>query len=100
MNFVFQILMCGKSTFDIEDLKRNHVVTESGMGEPLVRKLVSWFWTGVEGMSVEERGRLLQFTTGSSLLPTGGFKDLRPAFRITITNTTAHLPIAHTCFSE
>jgi len=95
-----EILMCGKSTFDLEDLKRNHVVTDSGMSPNLVSKLLQWFWNAVEGMSMEERGRLLQFTTGSSLLPIGGFKELRPTFRITVANNVAHLPIAHTCFSE
>jgi E3 ubiquitin-protein ligase HUWE1 len=92
--------MCGKSTFDVEDLKRHHVVSDSGAGDAALIKILPWFFNSVQSMSDEERGRLLQFTTGSSLLPHGGFKELQPAFRITLTNTTGKLPLAHTCFSE
>jgi hypothetical protein len=89
--------MCGKSTFSIEDLKVNHV--ESAEGGQYV-KILPWFWICLTNMTDEERTRLLQFTTGSSLLPHGGFKELQPTFRITVYDTFGKLPIAHTCFNE
>ncbi|CAG7727095.1 unnamed protein product [Allacma fusca] len=93
-----EILMCGLSTIHVEDLKNFHVVTPSS--ETHCTKIVSWFWIAVENMTESERARLLQFTTGSSLLPHGGFHSLEPKFRITVYGTTGKLPIAHTCFNE
>jgi hypothetical protein len=44
----------------------------------------------------------MQFATGASRLPAGGFGALRPPFQITIDGgrSAAHLPEAHTCFNE
>lgn len=44
--------------------------------------------------------RLLQFTTGCSQLPPGGFQDLNPRFQITAAPTFGNLPTAHTCFNQ
>lgn len=97
MCYSFQILMCGKSIFDVNDLKLNHVQTDENSK---YRKLLPWFWTAVTNLTDDERGRLLQFVTGSSMLPHGGFKELQPTFRITIYDTVGNLPISHTCFNE
>jgi len=50
-------------------------------------------------MSDDERARLLQFTTGTSILPLGGFKSLSPKFKISISSEYGKLPKAHTCFN-
>jgi len=92
-----QVLMCGLRKFSVEDLKCHHVESDSDF---TYMKLLPWFWTAVSNMTEEEKGRLLQFTTGSSLLPHGGFKELQPIFRITVYNTKGKLPVAHTCFNE
>lgn len=44
--------------------------------------------------------RLLQFTTGCSQLPAGGFAELNPKFHITSSPTFGNLPTAHTCFNQ
>jgi hypothetical protein len=56
----------------------------------------SRFWTLVGNMTEEEKARLLQFTTGSSLLPPGGFKELSPLFQIIFSPSFGSLPTAHT----
>lgn len=89
--------MCGKSTFSVEDLKSHHVLSGEGA---VYDRVLPWFWTALNNMTDEERARLLQFTTGSSLLPHGGFRELQPAFRITVYDSLGRLPLAHTCFSE
>ncbi|ODN05808.1 Apoptosis-resistant E3 ubiquitin protein ligase 1 [Orchesella cincta] len=92
-----EILMCGKSVFDVNDLKMNHVQTDDNSK---YRKILPWFWTAVTSFTDDERGRLLQFVTGSSILPHGGFKELQPTFRITVYDTVGNLPVSHTCFNE
>jgi hypothetical protein len=95
----FEIVACGKSEFDVEDLKQNCIQgTWTWNGSYL--KLFNWFCISVSNMSDEERARLLQFTTGSSLLPHEGFKALNPKFKISIANEREKLPTAHTCFNE
>jgi hypothetical protein len=99
-----EILMCGKSEFDVEDLKRNCILlagTKDKNGSHIIPLLLfDWFCISVSNMSDEERARLLQFTTGSSLLPHEGFKGLNPKFKISISNLSNRLPTAHTCFNE
>lgn len=57
---------------------------------------MEWFWTIIAGFTKEEMGRLLQFTTGCSQLPPGGFAELNPKFQITAAPTYGNLPTAHT----
>lgn len=92
-----ELLICGRSEFDVEDLKENSIRDWSWGITP--NKLFSWFCTAVSNMNDDERARLLQFTTGSSLLPHGGFKALNPKFKISISNEYGKLPKAHTCFN-
>ena len=42
--------------------------------------------------------RLLQFTTGCSRLPPGGFAQLSPHFQISASHTFGNLPTAHTWY--
>ena len=44
----------------------------------------------------EELARLVQFITGSSQLPPGGFAELSPPIQISSAPTTNALPTAHT----
>lgn len=50
----------------------------------------------VSSFTQEELARLLQFTTGSSQLPPGGFAALCPSFQIIAAPTHSTLPTAHT----
>ena len=44
----------------------------------------------------DELARLVQFITGSSQLPPGGFAELSPQIQISSAPTTDALPSAHT----
>ncbi len=59
-------------------------------------QVLDWFWTIVSGYTREQMGRLLQFTTGCSQLPPGGFAELSPKFQLTAAPTYGNLPTAHT----
>ena len=59
-------------------------------------QVVDWFWTVVNSFTQEEMARLLQFTTGCSQLPPGGFAELNPKFTILAAPTHGVLPSAHT----
>jgi len=65
------------------------------------KQLEVWFWQVVREMSEEQRGMLLHFTTGSSRLPLGGFRDLQPTFTVNrSTDSLEHLPHSHTCVNQ
>ncbi|KAJ8721167.1 hypothetical protein PYW07_001942 [Mythimna separata] len=76
-----------------------HTRAVSGSGRDWER-LLSWFWAALANFSTEERARLLQFTTGCSQLPSGGFQELNPRFQITAAPNFGALPTAHTCFNQ
>lgn len=59
-------------------------------------QVLDWFWTVVDSFTEEQMARLLQFTTGCSQLPAGGFADLNPKFQISFSPTYNTLPTAHT----
>ncbi|EEC07756.1 ubiquitin protein ligase, putative, partial [Ixodes scapularis] len=92
-----ELLMCGTGQYSIADFKANHTV--SGFSFEF-RKVLDWFWTAVSNFTEEEMARLLQFTTGCSQLPPGGFAELNPRFHITSAPTFGNLPTAHTCFNQ
>ncbi|KAK2550823.1 Apoptosis-resistant E3 ubiquitin protein ligase 1 [Acropora cervicornis] len=61
---------------------------------------LDWFWTIVTSFTQDELARLVQFITGSSQLPPGGFAELSPQIQISSAPTTDALPSAHTCFNQ
>jgi len=85
--------MCGMGRVSYDDLKEHAVC--SGTSRRF-QQVVSWFWTIVSSFTQEEMARLLQFVTGCSQLPPGGFKELSPQFQITAAPTHGRLPTAHT----
>ena len=102
-----ELLMCGIPEIDMEDWKRHtEYLGEYARLGPR-HKIIKWFWKAVEAMTVEERVRLLQFTTGCSRLPAQGFKALMSndgnyrRFNIqSITKEQSLYPRAHTCFNK
>ncbi|RWS11873.1 apoptosis-resistant E3 ubiquitin protein ligase 1-like protein [Dinothrombium tinctorium] len=92
-----ELLMCGTGQFSITELKANHTV--SGVNEEFL-KVLDWFWNAISNFTEEEMARLLQFTTGCSQLPPGGFAELNPQFHITSSPAFGILPTAHTCFNQ
>jgi hypothetical protein len=61
-------------------------------------QVMSWFWKSVALFNQEEIARLLQFTTGSSQLPPGGFSCLTPKFSFSSSPLKNVLPRAHTWY--
>ena len=69
--------------------------------------VVEMFWAEVEGWPVAKRARLLQWCTGSTRVPVGGFDQLQgrdgAVKRFTLTSVSldqAVYPRAHTCFTR
>ena len=89
-----ELLLCGVSEYSLAELKKHNIIV---LG--LSSKLKTWFWMALSHFTPEQFARLLQFTTGSSQLPPGGFADLKPLFQIAPTHKQDSLPIAHTCFN-
>ncbi|XP_063804382.1 apoptosis-resistant E3 ubiquitin protein ligase 1 [Pseudophryne corroboree] len=93
-----ELLMCGTGHIAVQDFQAHAVVIG---GSWLFReKVMHWFWAVVCSFTQEELARLLQFTTGSSQLPPGGFAALCPSFQIIGSPAHGTLPTAHTCFNQ
>ncbi|XP_030382842.1 apoptosis-resistant E3 ubiquitin protein ligase 1 isoform X4 [Scaptodrosophila lebanonensis] len=92
-----ELLMCGTGEYSITDFKSHHIANGNSAE---FRRVLAWFWAGVSNFSQTEMARLLQFTTGCSQLPPGGFQELNPQFQITAAPTFGNLPTAHTCFNQ
>ena len=61
---------------------------------------LQWFWEIARELGTEQRARLLQFATGLSSAPVGGFAHLKPRrFNIVIDGNPEHYPTAVTCFA-
>lgn len=88
-----QLLMCGMGEYSVTDFRSHHIINGSS---PEFSRILEWFWAAVCNFTHEEMARLLQFTTGSSQLPPGGFKELSPRFQLTPAPTFGNLPTAHT----
>ncbi|XP_064420953.1 apoptosis-resistant E3 ubiquitin protein ligase 1 [Latimeria chalumnae] len=93
-----ELLMCGTGDISVSDF-RVHAVLVGGSWH-FREKVMKWFWAVVSCFTQEELARLLQFTTGSSQLPPGGFAALCPSFQIIAAPTHSTLPTAHTCFNQ
>ena len=65
-------------------------------GVNCIFQVMSWFWKSASLFNQEELARLLQFTTGSSQLPPGGFSCLTPKFSFSSSSLKNVLPVAHT----
>ena len=89
-----ELLLCGVREYNLEELKKHSTVV-SGLSSNQKK----WFWMSLSHFTPEQFARLLQFTTGSSQLPPGGFADLKPLFQIAPSHSRDSLPIAHTCFN-
>ncbi|KAL5008817.1 hypothetical protein ScPMuIL_014398 [Solemya velum] len=92
-----ELLMCGTGNYSISDFKLHHSVCGT---TPTFNKVLDWFWTVVASFTEEQMAKLLQFTTGCSQLPPGGFMELNPKFQLTAAPTFNTLPTAHTCFNQ
>ena len=107
--FTFQeleLLLCGLPYVDIEDWKKATVYKEgSCFGKD--SNTSKWFWEVVQEFDEEEQARLLQFCTGSSRVPVGGFSELQthsgntsPFTILGVKREHKMFPEAHTCFNR
>eukprot|EP01133_Synstelium_polycarpum_P002446 gene2446-2782_t len=92
-----EILICGKTNVNIDDLK-----THSNVTGFVSQEIIDHFWGILNEFGEKERKQLLKFVTGSSSVPLGGFYQLYPHFTINITpnNSANRLPVSHTCFNR
>jgi hypothetical protein len=97
-----ELLICGNPVIDVEDWDNNTLY----LGFNRNSDLIQWFWRIVREFSQSERAKLLQFVTGTSRVPFGGFANLQSNgvetnFRISRSYVnTSSLPSAHTCFNR
>lgn len=97
-----ELLLCGTSEIDVADWKANTDYAHCTSATEQCK----WFWEIVDSMSQTERAKLLQFVTGTTKVPSGGFARLIGATgprKFTIyrcQKTCEHLPTAHTCFNQ
>jgi E3 ubiquitin-protein ligase HUWE1 len=99
-----ELVISGMPDIDVEDLRRHTLYEGYSTASPQVR----WFWDAVSAMTKEDLANLLQFATGSSKVPHGGFGHFEGAngrplpFTISrwAVNKDDLLPQAHTCFNK
>lgn len=93
-----ELLISGLPDIDIDDWKANTVYEGYTIQSPQIQ----WFWRAVRSFDQEERAKLLQFATGTSKVPLGGFSALQGSngvqkFQIHKEfGDTNRLPSAHT----
>ncbi|KAK8844404.1 hypothetical protein M9Y10_024262 [Tritrichomonas musculus] len=93
------LLICGIPTIDIDDLKKN-TVYELPYNEN--HPVMLLFFEVISKWDNESLAKFLQFLTGSSQVPIGGFKtfkDRGKPIKIMSGGNKERLPVAHTCFN-
>ncbi|XP_019414794.1 PREDICTED: E3 ubiquitin-protein ligase UPL1-like isoform X2 [Lupinus angustifolius] len=97
-----ELLISGLPEIDLDDLRANTEYSGYSVASPVIQ----WFWEVVQGLSKEDKARLLQFVTGTSKVPLEGFSALQgisgsQKFQIhKAYGSPDHLPSAHTCFNQ
>lgn len=100
-----ELLCCGMPTVDVADWRAN---TEYEGDFSSSSRVVRWFWEVVgRDMEPELRAKLLQFVTGTSRVPVGGFSklqsydgQLRKFTLRSLPFSDPPFPHAHTCFNR
>ncbi|KNE58375.1 hypothetical protein, variant [Allomyces macrogynus ATCC 38327] len=97
-----ELLINGLAEFDVDDWVTHSVYLGYTASEPVI----IWFWQCVRSWDNEKRARLLQFATGTSRIPSSGFRYLQGTdgpCKFTIERARGDvqaLPKAHTCFNR
>merc|ERR1712217_775437 len=90
-----ELMVCGVGEIDVHDWEQ-HTQYENDYSN--ASQPVRWFWEVVRDMPQMKRVQLLAFTTGSSQVPSGGFRFLQPElFTIQRVAVADRYPEAHTC---
>ncbi len=100
-------LLCGRPAINVLDWMKNTVYNEPYHA---AHPVIKWFWTVVSKYSQDQLSRLVQFTTGTSRIPAGGFAVLesnRGEFAKFCIQAMSYegqesppYPRAHTCFNR
>lgn len=96
-----ELLISGMPDIDVHDLKKN----TDYQGYKVSDKEIGWFWNILFSLSRSEKAAFMQFVTGSSKVPLGGFADLqgmRGVQKFSIHKArggNGALMSAHTCFN-
>ncbi|KAG5888353.1 hypothetical protein JTB14_020753 [Gonioctena quinquepunctata] len=90
-----ELLICGSKNFDFDELENS---TEYDGGYTNETEIIKNFWSIVHSLSLEDKRRLLQFTTGSDRVPIGGLSRLKLVIAKNGPDSD-RLPTAHTCFN-
>lgn len=96
-----ELMLCGIQEYNIKEWEESTIYRHyTKNSKPIV-----WFWQFVNEINSERRARLLQFVTGTSRLPLGGFKELIGStgpqkFCIEKVGKETWLPRSHTCFNR
>ncbi|KAF9206640.1 hypothetical protein BGZ49_002096 [Haplosporangium sp. Z 27] len=97
-----ELLISGLPDIDVDEWKNNTEYQNYTQGSPQIQN----FWRAVRSFDQTERAKLLQFVTGTSKVPLGGFSQLQgisgvQKFQIHKDfSSTKRLPSAHTCFNQ
>jgi len=91
-----EIVSCGVSSIDVEDLRAHTTYEGFRPDAPVVR----WFWECCFTMSQQDLVKLVQFATASTRSPAGGFSALHPPFTLSRCPLSDNLPVAHTCVNR
>ncbi|KAF9571966.1 hypothetical protein EC968_010503 [Mortierella alpina] len=97
-----ELLISGLPDIDIDEWKNNAEYQNYTQASPQIQN----FWRAVRSFDQTERAKLLQFVTGTSKVPLGGFSQLQgisgiQKFQIHKDfSSTNRLPSAHTCFNQ
>jgi len=90
-----ELLICGEPTLNFEDLQKV-AVYDNGYSES--DPTIINFWEVLHSLDMEDKKKVLAFSTGSDRAPIGGLKAMR--FIITRHGEDGdRLPQAHTCFN-
>ncbi|XP_070503440.1 ubiquitin-protein ligase E3A [Chironomus tepperi] len=90
-----ELLVCGSKNFDFDELEKS---TEYEGGYTAETEIIKHFWSVVHGLSLENKRKLLQFTTGSNRVPVGGLSKLKLVIARHGPDCD-RLPTSHTCFN-
>ncbi|XP_046549147.1 E3 ubiquitin-protein ligase HACE1-like [Haliotis rubra] len=99
--YELELLVSGLPDIDLEDWKANTGYT----GYSVDCIVIQWFWEVMGDFTMQERVLMLQFVTGSSRVPYGGFANLSSSgshqqFTIShVPYTAGKLPTASTCIN-
>ncbi|XP_075718327.1 E3 ubiquitin-protein ligase HACE1 isoform X2 [Rhinoderma darwinii] len=100
--FELELLLSGMPEIDVNDWMKN---TEYTSGYDKDDQVIKWFWEVVQELTQEERVLLLQFVTGSSRVPHGGFayimggSGLQNFTIAAVPYTSNMLPTSSTCIN-